>query len=82
VGQLGRGDRNQLDYARQEQRAICIHDRDDFPALTQEYALRGIPHTGIPYILQALYRELLRRLLRFLSIPTPSHVERVFIGLP
>jgi Domain of unknown function (DUF5615) len=51
--QLGRGDREQRDYARQEQRAILTHNRDDFLALAKEYALHGIPHAGVLYVPQA-----------------------------
>ena len=45
--QLGRGDREQFDYARQRRRAFLTHNRDDFLTLATEYALRGIPHAGI-----------------------------------
>jgi len=80
--QLGRGDREQLDYARQQRRALLTHNRDDFLALAKEYALQGIPHGGILFIPQAPYRELLRRLLKFLAIATSSQVENVFIWIP
>lgn len=80
--QLGRGAREYLDHARQEQRAILTHRRDDFLALAKEYALRAILHAGILYISQVPYRALLRRLLRFLTIATPSQVENVFVWIP
>lgn len=80
--QLGRGAREYLDHARQEQRAILTHSRDDFLALAKEYALRAILHAGILYISQVPYRALLRRLLRFLTIATPSQVENVFVWIP
>jgi predicted nuclease of predicted toxin-antitoxin system len=80
--QLGRGDREQFDYARQEQRAILTPSRDDFLVLAKEYALCTMLHAGILYISQVPYRALLRRLLRFLTVATPSQVENAFIWIP
>jgi predicted nuclease of predicted toxin-antitoxin system len=82
AGQLGRADREQLDYARQQGRALLTHNRNDFLALAKEYVLQGIPHAGILYIPQLPYRELFRRLLRFLAIATRAQVENVFIWIP
>jgi predicted nuclease of predicted toxin-antitoxin system len=78
---LGRSDREQLDYARQERRSLLTHNRDDFLALAKEYALQGIPHSGILFIPQVPYHELFRRLLRFLASARRSQVENVFIWI-
>ena len=80
--QLGRSDREQLDYARQQGRALLTHNRDDFLALAREYALQGIAHTGILYLPQIPYRELFRRLLKFLAIATRAQVQNVFMWIP
>ena len=79
---LGRSDREQREYARQERRALLTHNRDDFLALAKEYALQGIQHAGILYIPQVPYRQLFRRLLRLLASTRRSQVENVLIWIP
>ena len=82
AGQLGRADREQLNYARQQGRVLLTHNRNDFLALAKEYALQRIPHAGILYMPQVPYRELFRRLLKFLAIATRAQAENVFIWIP
>ena len=82
IDRLGRSDREQLEYAREQGRVILTHNRDDFLELAKEYATRQITYTGILYVPQMPYGQLLKRVLIFLANFTETQTQNSFIWLP
>jgi len=72
-------DRDQLEYARGQGRTLLTHNRDDFLEIARECATRQITHPGILYIPQVPYRQLLHRVLSFLTVVTEEQTRDVFI---
>ncbi len=79
---LGSSDRDQLDFARGEGRALLTHNRDDFLAIAREYAIKQIDHSGILYVPQVPYRALIHRALSFLAVVDTSQIRNVFVWVP
>jgi predicted nuclease of predicted toxin-antitoxin system len=47
AGQLRKSDREQLEFATNQQRVIVTHNRGDFEALANDYYVQGLDHSGI-----------------------------------
>jgi predicted nuclease of predicted toxin-antitoxin system len=82
VPNLSVGDRDQLEYARGQERALLTHNRDDFLEIAREYVVNHMPHWGILYVPQVGYSQLLRRVVGFLAAVTQTQVRDVFIWIP
>ena len=82
VPNLGRSDREQMEYAQAHGRALVTHNRDDFLVIASEYAIRETSHYGILYIPQVAYGPLLQRTLQFLAKTKESVVRDVFLWIP
>lgn len=54
VGRRGYSDREQLDFATRESRAMVTRNRDDFIALTVEAFRTGRAHSGVLIVSRAL----------------------------
>jgi predicted nuclease of predicted toxin-antitoxin system len=78
---LGLSDREQLDFARGQDRALLTHNRNDFLAIAREYAIKKISHSGILYVPQVKYGQLLHRMVHFLSSATDATVRDTFIWI-
>lgn len=79
---LGMSDRDQLDFARAQSRALLTHNRDDFLAIAKEYAIKQFPHAGILYVPQVPYSQLLHRVLHLLAAATDDLIRNTFIWIP
>lgn len=81
-GNAGLSDRDQLDFARSQDRALLTHNRDDFLAIAREYAVKQRAHHGILYVPQVSYSQLLQRVLHFLAGATEEATRDIFIWIP
>jgi predicted nuclease of predicted toxin-antitoxin system len=67
AGMIGKSDREQLELAISQGRAILTHNIGDYVQLAQEYARQQRSHAGIIISDQVPLKELLQRTLRLLA---------------
>ena len=75
AGRIAKSDREQLEFAASEQRAILIYNFNDYSNLAQEYFYAGREHRGIVMSVHLKQGELLRRVLAFLEAHSPEDVK-------
>lgn len=68
VNRTGKSDEEQLAYAIRRKMAILTHNTGDFAALARCYEKQGKSHFGIIVSPQIPFPELLRRMLKLLSV--------------
>ena len=67
VGQKGKSDEEQLEYAASHQLALLTHNRVDFELLAQKYFAEGKNHYGIIIAVRRPVSEIVKRLLIILN---------------
>lgn len=75
VGQLGKTDVEQLEYAVTHNAAILTHNRTDFEDRAREYFEQERLHYGIIVAVRNPYQEIVRRLLTILNSTTADEME-------
>jgi predicted nuclease of predicted toxin-antitoxin system len=75
VGNLGYSDREQLEYATSQHKALLTHNRADFEALAQQYFSSGKLHHGIIIAVRRPPYDVVRRLLTILNSVTRDELE-------
>ncbi len=81
VSRGGKSDREQLEYATEQGRAILTHNIRDYLVLDAMYRSRGMDHAGILVSDQVSLRELLHRTLSCLSQMTKDDAFNSVIWL-
>jgi hypothetical protein len=79
AGKLGCTDREQLEYAINNQLALLTHNRADFERLAQEYFSSEIMHYGIIIAVRRRAGEIARRLLPILNSRTQDETQNQLI---
>lgn len=75
AGNLGCGDRAQLEYAVANGKALLTHNRADFEELAQQYFSAGRKHGGIIIAVRRVPTEIVGRLLVILNGTTREEVQ-------
>lgn len=75
VGQLGKSDAEQLEYAVSQKKAILTHNRIDFEHLAREYFEQEKMHFRTLVAVRKPYQEVVRRLLAILNSTTNDEME-------
>ena len=75
AGKLGCTDREQLEYAINNQLALLTHNRADFERLAQEYFSSEMMHYGIIIAVRRPAGEITRKLLPILNSRTPDEIQ-------
>lgn len=64
---MGAPDREQLDFAANQNRVLVTHNRRDFELLIQAYFTKGLPHAGLIIAVRRPPRDLTIRVLALLN---------------
>ncbi|HEV7682322.1 MAG TPA: DUF5615 family PIN-like protein [Pyrinomonadaceae bacterium] len=75
VGQKGRSDEEQLNYAVSRRTTLVTHNRPDFELLARQYFSSGLKHYGIIIAVRRPAHEIARRLLAILDQVTADEIE-------
>lgn len=76
---LGHRDREQLQYAVENQLCLLTHNRTDFEELAKEYFESGRLHFGIIIAVRRSPKEITRRLLTIISLRTRDEIQNQLI---
>lgn len=79
AGNLGRRDREQLEYAVENQRCLFTHNRTDFEDLAKEYFESRELHYGIIIAVRRPPKEIVRRLLPVLNSRTSDEIQNQLV---
>ena len=79
AGNLGRSDREQLEYAAERKLSLLTHNRADFEALAQYYFSAGLTHHGIIVAVRRPAREIAARLFPILNSRTSDEIKNQVI---
>jgi predicted nuclease of predicted toxin-antitoxin system len=77
----GKSDEEQFVYAVEHEMALLSHNIKDFKILSKKYEMQGIRHYGIIVSEQIPFKELLRRMLKFLSLESKESIKSRLIWL-
>lgn len=75
ANQLHLSDREQLEYAISQERALLTHNRLDFESLAQEYYETGQNHYGIILAVRRPSHDILLRLLKLFDRDTADEMK-------
>jgi hypothetical protein len=74
AGNLGKSDKDQLEFATSRQRALLTHNRIDFEELAKQYFEENKAHFGIIIAVRRLPNEMTQRLLEVLNQNTSDQM--------